>query len=125
MNELKKQYELLLRALVKEALGNSFDLQQLQGTAIYDNQKDSFIKSLAEFANVEKCIRGLAPIQAHYGVEQASRIALQLVYEYFAVRDAIGFDAALLENIWSNFVTELDTPVWRSRSIALNSLKKK
>ncbi len=116
-DEFKKPLERLLNAVVEKAVTEGLDLRRLRGVALYDSQKDSFIKALPEFAVVESGIKDLDQVRAQYGIEQSSRITLQLVYEYFARTNAISVDCALLEKLWADFVTELDIPVWRTRGV--------
>lgn len=48
-DELQKPMERLLNAVVEKAVTEGLDLRRLRGVALYDSQKDSFIKALPEF----------------------------------------------------------------------------
>jgi hypothetical protein len=117
LDELKMQLGLLLSAVVEAAAKNSVELQRLRGIALYDTQKDLFITSLEPFAGVEAGVRGLPLVHERYGVEAARRIALQLVYEYFGRMNGAHVDSASLDALWSDFIVELETAMWLTRSV--------
>src|SRR5262249_50287329 len=52
-----------------------------------------------------------------YGVAQSHRIALQLVYEYFARADSLVLDSTLVDALWTDFVAELEAPAWLTRCV--------
>ncbi len=110
--ELKIQFELLLHAVVKAALSADKGLQWLRGVAVYDGEKDLFITSCPQFAAVESGIRELEQVRKLYGVSASRRIALQLVYEYFARTDKVLLDYNLLDMLWIDFIAELDAHDW-------------
>jgi hypothetical protein len=116
-DKLKTQLELLLRAVVEAALSTNTELLRLQGVALFDMRKDSLITAHSHFPVLESGIRELKNVSEQCGIEQSGRIALQLVYEYFARADVVMFDQLLLDKLWADFVAELDTPVWRTRSV--------
>ncbi len=99
------------------AVNTNRDFQQLRGIALYDSQKDSFVTSLEPFAAVEAGIRALPLLSERYGVEQSHRIALQLVYEYFARAQRLVLDSALVDALWTDFVAELEAPTWLTRCV--------
>ena len=115
--ELKTQVGLLLAAVTAAATSAGRELGQVRGIALYDGRKDSFVTSLEPFARVEAGIRELQLIHERYGVEQSRRIALQLVYEYFARAKDMALDSALVEALWADFIAELETPVWLARCV--------
>lgn len=115
--ELKTQLDLLLSEVVAAALSTGTELRRLRGVALYDSQKDLFITSRSQFAALDSGVRELEQVRELYGIEQSHRIALQLVYEYFARADRLLLDHTLLEKLWVDFVAELDTPVWLTRAV--------
>ncbi len=117
VDELKTQLGLLLTAMVEAALSTGTDLRRLRGIALYDTRKDLFITSLEQFAAVESGVRELEQVRERYGVDESHRIALQLVYEYFARADGVLLDTALLDALWADFVAELEAPIWLTRAV--------
>jgi hypothetical protein len=116
-DELKTQVGLLISAAVEGATKSSIELDQLRGIAVYDSRKDSYVTSLEPFAAVEASIGELPLIHERYGAGQSRRLALQLVYEYFARAKALAVDSALLETLWADFVSELEAPAWLTRCV--------
>jgi Apea-like HEPN len=117
LDGLKIQLGLLLSAAVEAAVSAGRELGQVRGTALYDSRKDLFITSLDPFAAVEAGVRDLELVHERYGVDQSHRIALQLVYEYFARAKGVLLDSALVDALWTDFVAELETPVWLTRCV--------
>ena len=115
--ELKTHVGLLLAAAVAGAASAGRELSQLRGIALYDPQRDSFVTSLESFAAVEAGVRHLPLVQERYGIHESHRLALQLVYEYFARAKAIQVNSALVDTLWADFVAELETPVWLTRCV--------
>ena len=110
--EVKSHLGALISAVFESARSTGTKLQRLRSTAIYDNQKDQFITSLSQFSTVEAGIRGLKQVREKFGIDQSHRIALQLVYEYFARTNRVRMSRTLLDKLWQDFVAELDTVVW-------------
>ena len=117
LDGLKIQLGLLLSATVEAALSTGTELRRLRGIALYDSQKDLFITSLEQFATVETGVRESELVRERYGIDESHRIALQLVYEYFARANGVLVDPALMDALWADFVTELETPVWLTRGV--------
>ena len=117
LDGLKIQLGSLLSAAVEAALSTGKELQQVCGIALYDSRKDLFITSLEPFATVESGIRELELVNERYGVQQSHRIALQLVYEYFARSKGVLINPASVDALWDDFVAELESPVWVTRSV--------
>ena len=117
LDGLKIQLGLLLSAAVEAAARTGRELRQVRGIALHDSQKDLFITSLEPFATVEAGVRELELVHERYGIDQAHRIALQLVYEYFARATGVLVDSALVDALWADFVAELETPVWLTRCV--------
>jgi hypothetical protein len=114
---LKIQLALLLSAAVEAAEGAGRELGQLRGIALYDSRKDLFVSSLEPFVAVQAGVRDLELVRERYGVDQSNRIALQLVYEYFARAQSVLVNSALVDALLADFVAELETPVWLTRCV--------
>lgn len=117
LDELKIRVGLLLSAAAERALSAGKDLAQLRGTALYDGRKDLFITSLEPFAAVETGVGELDLVQQRYSAAQSHRIALQLVYQYFARAKSVTVELALVDALWADFVAELETPTWITRCV--------
>jgi hypothetical protein len=117
LGAIKAQLGLLLSAAAAGAASTGRDLRHVRGIALYDSRKDSFVTSLEPFAAVEAGIRALPLVLERYGVDQSHRIALQLVYEYFARAHGLVLDSVLMDALWADFVAELEAPVWLTRCV--------
>lgn len=117
LDGLKIQLGSLLSSAVEAAVSSGKELQHVLGTTVYDSQKDLFITSLEPFAAVEAGIRELELVNERYGIEQSHRIALQMVHEYFERAKGVLIDPASVDALWADFVAELETPVWVTRSV--------
>ncbi len=107
----------LLSAAVEATVSAGRELRQVRGIALYESRKDLLFTSLEPFAAVEAGLRELELVNERYGVDQSHRLALQLVYEYFARATSVLLDSALVESLWADFVAELDSPVWLTRCV--------
>ena len=108
---------MLLSTAVAGAANTGRELRQVCGIALYDSGKDSFVASLEPFTAVEAGVRDLPLVLERYGVAQSHRIALQLVYEYFARANGLVLDSALVDALWADFVAELEAPAWLTRCV--------
>ena len=61
-DELQKPMERLLNAVVEKAVTEGLELRRLRGVALYDSQKDSFIKALPEFVGGKGQTQPFVPI---------------------------------------------------------------
>src|SRR5262249_22277164 len=80
--------KIALRQLVKDTvkIGQTagLSLSELQGNALYDMGKDDKIRALESFATAVSKIVDLPLFVESFGADEAPRIALQFVYQYFA-----------------------------------------
>jgi hypothetical protein len=121
VNTVKAHYAQLVKAVVDAASSSGTGLARLlgvalYGVALYDTGKDLLITSLKPFSALEAGVRELAQVKERCG-DQSHRIALQLVYEYFARKGAVVYDSASVDSLWNDFATELESPVWVTRAV--------
>lgn len=117
LEELKTKVDLLLAAVAAAAASTGLEPRQVRGIALYDSQKDAFVISVEPFAEVEASIRELPVVHERYGLDQSCRLALQLVYEYFARANDLVVRSELVDALWADFVAELESPVWLARCV--------
>lgn len=117
IENLKANLEILLAAVVAAASRTGRELRQMQGIALYDPEKDLFIQSLESYVVVEVGIRELPLVQDRYGGGESHRLTLQLVYEYFDRANTIAVDSSLVDALWTDFVAELESPIWLARTV--------
>ena len=106
-----------LGALVGQAT-RVIGLDGLRGVALYDSEKDAAITSLEGFEEAAGLIRAIPLVAERYGVENATRLALQFVYESGARLTEATFDDAVVGDAWQAFCEELDAPTWVFRGVA-------
>ena len=116
-SQLRVKLGALVAAAASEATGSGRALSSLRGIAVYDGQKDEFVRSLGPFAQFAIGLPGLTLFPKHYGAGMEERIALQLVYEYFARATDVSADLMLLDSLWADFLAELSSPVWVTRTV--------
>jgi hypothetical protein len=86
--------------------------------AYYDTEKDSVITSLPCFKAAVDSLSGHPDVIRLFGVTEASRLAIQFVYNACAeASSGEQFDAAF-NATWSNFIAELEDPMWTAAAIA-------
>src|SRR5260370_5077559 len=82
-----KGAKIALRQLVKDTvkMGQTagLSLSELQGIALYDMRKDEKIQALESFATAVSKTINLPHFVESFGADEAPRIALQFVYQYF------------------------------------------
>jgi hypothetical protein len=93
-------------------------IESFRGIAIYDTSKDEIFTSLDGFDEAEQELAAIPSLQERYGVDQASRLALQFIYELLGRLQEPVFDEELFESLWANFLAELAEPQWLFRGVA-------
>ena len=104
--------DITLAALIA-AQKSSFGIDGLKSAvAFFDPRKDQLITSVDSFPRAVDALGQLAAVREYYGAPQATRLAIQFVFN--ACGNAAGGlpheDA--FERTWANFAQELSTPVW-------------
>ena len=117
LSELKANFAQLVAATVEHASVTGRELRRLRGIAFFDSEKDALTTSLAPYAAVEDGIKALPLVAERYGSNQAPRLALQLVYEYFERTKSESLDSQALDSVWVDFVAELESPVGVTRCV--------
>ena len=107
-----------IQTLIEEGIASGLPLDQLRGFAFYDMEKDARLTSLRSFGSAEAAITGVPHFGSRLGAENAKRVALQFVYQYFARVDSARYEEAVFESLWEDFTAELDNPQWLTRGIA-------
>ena len=115
---VKSAYRALVEAVLSQANRNAWRVKDLCGIAFFDPRRDTRIQSVPEFDTVVARIGGLPLVAARFGTDQASRLALQLVYEYFRHLDALRLDEEAIERIWGAFISELEDSNWTTSGVA-------
>ena len=55
---------------------------------------------------------------ARFDADDATRVVLQFVYEYFRRVDNLRYDEGVFEALWFDFIAEVQDPDWVSRAVA-------
>lgn len=106
-----------VQALIQEAAASGLPLDRLRGFALYDMQKDERVIALNSFAAAEQAIVQIPDFVARLGAENARRITLQCVYQYFSRLDGVRYDDAIFNALWEDFTAEIANPEWTTRGI--------
>jgi hypothetical protein len=112
-----------LRTLTVQGLeaiaASSFGIDGFGGAiAYYDHRKDELVTAVPSFRAAVERLERCQVVSTLLGAEQATRIALQFVFNaYDVVRNGAPPEAAF-ESVWDGFVRELDTPTWMFAAIA-------
>jgi hypothetical protein len=89
-----------IQTLLQEVVAGGLPLDQLRGVAFYDAAKDARLTSLKSVGAAEQAITMVPHFTARLGAENAKRVVLQFIYQYFARVDSVRYDAALFETLW-------------------------
>src|SRR5262249_18416604 len=93
-------------------------LAELRGVALYNPLRDAPLLALPTFDTSRETIANLPHFATMFGVENAARILLQLIYQYFARVESVQFDTPAFERLWRDFLAELENPNWVVRGVA-------
>jgi hypothetical protein len=113
-----------LRAFVRDAIatatttGQSPDAHR-RHVPIFDLEYDAQFTQLASYAQAVARVSQIGNFRQHYGVEEAERIVLQFLYEYFSEAPSLLVHDACFESVGSRFFQELSKPAWRHVAIAI------
>ena len=112
-----------LRALMQEAVeaAKEANLSLLRGqraVAIYNTERDDRVTALPSFAGAADELGSDPQFVAAAGRESASRVVLQLTYDYLERLRTDDFDEAAFEATWTSFSEELAKPNWTYLSMA-------
>lgn len=120
MQESSARHSLL--ALVQSAVSagreGARSLPDLTGVALFDPERDQRLTSLPTFLPASAQILGLPHFAERMGGGASERICLQFVYDYFARAKGVVFDQPTFDELWSDFIAELEEPLHRWRGVA-------
>jgi Apea-like HEPN len=93
-------------------------IDRLRGVAFFDSEKDAPITSLRTFASAVAAVLHIPDFVSRFGPDQATRIVLQFVYQYFERAGSVKESDAAFEGLWADFAAEVDKPYWVTRGVA-------
>ena len=73
-------------------------LSELQGIALYDMEKDEKLKALESFATTVSKIVDLPRFVESFGADEAPRITLQFVYQYFGRAHVMSYSEEVFDS---------------------------
>lgn len=106
-----------VRPLIEEAAVSGLPLDGLRGIAFFNTEKDARLTPLKSFASAEQAVTRVPHFIDRIGVDNARRVVLQFIYQYFARVDSPRYDEAVFESVWEDFTAEIDNPQWLTRGI--------
>lgn len=118
VDDAPETYTGLVRRVLGMARAAQLRLEDVRGVAVWDTRKDQRIRALPEFALLRVDIEGLTYFADRFGLQNADRLTLQLVYEYFTAANELRLDPTILSSVWHAFRSELADPSWRTRTVA-------
>jgi Apea-like HEPN len=107
-----------IQALIQEASASGLPLDRLRGYAFYDMRKDERVTALNSFAAAEQAVVQIPEFAARLGADNARRVTLQCVYQYFGRMEGVRYDEAAFNTLWNDFTAEIADPAWVTRGIA-------
>ena len=117
-----KGAKIALRQLAKDTVkmgqAAGLSLSELRGIALYDMRKDEKIQALESFATAASKIVDLPRFVESFGADEAPRMALQFVYQYFERGHVMSYSEEVFESIYDDLLKELESPVWVFRGVA-------
>jgi len=93
-------------------------LDRVRGVALFDPTRDALITSLKSFDTAVSAISGVPNFIGRFGSDAATRIVLQLSYQYFKSIDTAEFNETVFEVTWRNLIEELEDSYWIFRGVA-------
>jgi hypothetical protein len=93
-------------------------LRGQRAVAIYNTERDDRVTALPSFAGAADELGSDPQFVAAAGRESASRVVLQLTYDYLERLRTDDFDEAAFEATWTSFSEELAKPNWTYLSMA-------
>src|SRR4051794_31774797 len=103
--------EELLREATDVAVQSGRPLEQWRGTAIYDSSRDALLKEIPAFVQVVALLASRPQVTERYGADNAERLALQLVYEFFSNLTSLEWRDEAAQAVWTNFLVEEQQPL--------------
>lgn len=107
-----------VRAVLKDVIANNPALSEVRGTALYDPQKDAIIQASSSFNAAKAAVVDVPNFVGRFGSEEAERIVLQLIYQYFKRTLSVQYDETQFEKLWCDFFVEVQDAYWIARGVA-------
>jgi hypothetical protein len=111
-----------LRALIEETIGmasaKGTAIESLRGIAFFSTERDAPILALPSFAKATQSIASIPKFLERFSPDDATRIALQVVYQYYPRVGGIRYDEAAFEALYADFEAEIHEPQWVTRGLA-------
>jgi hypothetical protein len=112
-SQLKSRLRALMQEVVEAAQEADGRLRRGQrAVAIYNTERDDRVTALPSFAGAVDELASAPQFVAAAGRENASRIVLELTYDYLERLTTQDFDEATFEATWTSFSEELAKPNW-------------
>jgi hypothetical protein len=108
----------LLQAVVAKIAANGRSIGEFRGIALYNPQRDREFTDLPESAPAADAIVSITTVRERYGVAEGMRLALQFVYQFLDRLNQPVWNDATFESLWTDFIEEMDHPVWIHRGVA-------
>ena len=99
-----------VRAVLKDVIANNPAPSTVRGTALYDPQKDAIIQASSSFNAAKATIVDVPNFVGKFGSEEAERIVLQLIYQYFKRTPSVQYDETQLKQPDNLILTDLYNP---------------
>jgi hypothetical protein len=118
-SQLKSRFRALIQEAVEATREANVSLRRGQrAVAIYNTERDDHVTALPSYAAAADELGSDRQFMATAGRESASRIVLQLTYDYLERLRTEDFDEAAFEATWTSFSEELAKPNWTYLSMA-------
>jgi Apea-like HEPN len=108
----------VLRDTISMAVGQGLSIQEFRGIALFNVERDEKITALGSFSDAIAKITDLPYFAERFGVEAATRVVLQFVYQYFKRADTVAYEERVFEGLYCDLVRELQVDFWLFRGVA-------
>jgi len=116
--EAKKAFQVTVAAAAAASLAHDWPPDALRGIALYNSRNDRQLIALEAFPDLVEALADMPVVTSLLGRQEATRIALQLIYEYFRAVHEPRVDETAMNDTWANFCAELEKPNWITRGVA-------
>ena len=97
----------LLQEAISKMRSESIPLDRLRGIAFFSTESDALLISLSSFDTASRAVTEIPNFSLRFGSEAAARVVLQFAYQYFQRIESVEYQQAVLEDLWSDLVSEI------------------
>jgi hypothetical protein len=115
----KGKMKRLIGDAIATATRENIPAKKLHGVALFDPPRDELFLALKSFSATSAAVTDIANFVLRFGTESSARIVLQFIYQYFRRAGEPKYEDAKFENLWTDFIREVQEPNWVFRGVQI------